>query len=161
MGEGGGEGDSERGREGGREGLGGMGGTLAGALEGCCRRRGGPARPGDLDGMRSFGLRSLIGSISNILPALALACDEVGHPARYWGIPDIGYFPISGPVKKCPDIGKDIRIYGYRDICPNIGTCQETRWICEAICIICNIISFYMYNIHKMQTDIPYAEYEK
>jgi hypothetical protein len=30
--------------------------------------------------MRSFGWRSGIGSITNILPALALACDEVGHP---------------------------------------------------------------------------------
>ncbi len=43
----------------------------------------------------------------------------------------IGYDPISGPMKNCPDIGYDIRMYGYRDICPvdspDIGTCQESR----------------------------------
>jgi hypothetical protein len=30
-------------------------------------------------------------------------------------------------MKNCPDISKDIRRYGYRDICPDIRTCQESR----------------------------------
>ncbi len=35
---------------------------------------------------------------------------------RYREIPDIGRYPVSGPIKKCPDIGTNIRIHGYRDL---------------------------------------------
>jgi hypothetical protein len=45
---------------------------------------------------------------------------------------NIRYDPISGPIKKCPDIGYEIRIYGYRDIFPDIGTCKESRWGSES-----------------------------
>ncbi len=39
----------------------------------------------------------------------------------YIGSDNIGSDPISGPMKKIPDIWTNIRIYGYRDTCPDIG----------------------------------------
>ncbi len=63
------------------------------------------------------------------------------HTIRYIPIsgkpdkPDIGYYPKIGP-----DIGTNIRIYGYRDICPDIGTCKESRWGGRNIhCKICHL----------------------
>ncbi len=38
-----------------------------------------------------------------------------------------GHTRYRVPLKKYPDIGTNIRIYGYRGICPNIGTCKESR----------------------------------
>jgi hypothetical protein len=64
-------------------------------------------------------------------------------------VPYIGYNPISGPImiKKCldSDIGYDISIYGYRDICPDIWTCQECR--CPGPAIIEN-------NIKTMENNV-------